>query len=249
MNAHIPEEYGGAGASYMDGVLIDEELGWGCAGIANVARRATSWRRRRSLLGGSEEIKKTYLGMLTEAPKLASFCLTEPDAGSDVSGMRTTRRQRKGDNYVINGSKCFITNGGYADWYTVYAKTDKDAGHRGISAFVVPRDDDGHGRQARGQDGPAGLEHGDHHLQRHRGPRRQPARRGERRLQDRDDDAGPHASRRSGDGHRDRARGVRVRDRVLEGTHPVRRADRDAPGDPVHDRRHGDQGAPARLPT
>ena len=78
--------------------------------------------------------------MLTEEPKLASFCLTEPDAGSDVSGMRTTA-VKKGDKYVINGSKCFITNGGYADWYTVYAKTDKDAGHRGISAFVVPKDE------------------------------------------------------------------------------------------------------------
>ena len=78
--------------------------------------------------------------MLAEEPKLASFCLTEPDAGSDVSGMRTTA-VRRGDKYVINGSKCFITNGGYADWYTVYAKTDKDAGHRGISAFVVPKDE------------------------------------------------------------------------------------------------------------
>ena len=78
--------------------------------------------------------------MLTEEPKLASFCLTEPDAGSDVSGMKTTAI-KKGDKYVINGSKCFITNGCYADWFTVYAKTDKDAGHRGISAFVVPKDD------------------------------------------------------------------------------------------------------------
>ena len=100
----------------------------------------TASPRRRSSLGGSEEIKKQYLGMLTEDFKLASFCLTEPDAGSDVSGMRTTA-VRKGDKYVINGSKCFITNGGYADWYTVYAKTDKDAGHRGISCFVVPSDD------------------------------------------------------------------------------------------------------------
>jgi acyl-CoA dehydrogenase len=92
------------------------------------------------VIGGSEEIKRKYLGMLTEEPKLASFCLTEPDAGSDVSGMRT-RAVKKGDKYVINGSKCFITNGGYANWYTVYAKTDPDAGHRGISAFVVPKDD------------------------------------------------------------------------------------------------------------
>ena len=78
--------------------------------------------------------------MLTEDAELASFCLTEPDAGSDVSGMRTTA-VRKGDKYVINGSKCFITNGGYADCFTVYAKTDKDAGHRGISCFLVPKDD------------------------------------------------------------------------------------------------------------
>ena len=66
--------------------------------------------------------------MLTEEPKLASFCLTEPDAGSDVSGMRTTA-VKKGDKWVINGTKCFITNGSHASWYTVYAKTDKEAGH------------------------------------------------------------------------------------------------------------------------
>jgi acyl-CoA dehydrogenase len=139
MNSHIPEEYGGAGASYLDGCLIEEELSWGCSGI-QTSLGANGLAAAPVLLGGSEEIKKQYLGMLTDAPKLASFCLTEPDAGSDVSGMRT-RAVRKGDTYVLNGSKCFITNGGYADWYTVYAKTDPDAGHRGISAFVVPKDD------------------------------------------------------------------------------------------------------------
>jgi acyl-CoA dehydrogenase len=138
MNPHIPEEYGGAGASFTDGVLIEEELGWGCSGIGT-SISCNGLASAPVLLGGSEQIKKTYLGMLTEAPKLASFCLTEPDAGSDVSGMRT-RAVKRGDTYVINGSKTFITNGGYADWYTVYAKTDPDAGHRGISAFVVPRD-------------------------------------------------------------------------------------------------------------
>src|SRR4029450_3173220 len=80
--------------------------------------------------------------MLPEEPKLASFCLTEPEAGSDVGSMRT-RAVKKGDKWVISGSKCFITNGSHASWYTVYAKTDPDAGHRGISAFVVPRDADG----------------------------------------------------------------------------------------------------------
>jgi acyl-CoA dehydrogenase len=138
MNPHIPEEYGGAGASFTDGVLIEEELGWGCSGIGT-SISCNGLASAPVVLGGSEQIKKTYLGMLTEAPKLASFCLTEPDAGSDVSGMRT-RAVKRGDKYVINGSKTFITNGGYADWFTVYAKTDPDAGHRGISAFVVPRD-------------------------------------------------------------------------------------------------------------
>jgi acyl-CoA dehydrogenase len=138
MNPHIPEEYGGAGASAIDGVLIEEELGWGCSGIGT-SISCNGLASAPVLLGGSEQIKKTYLGMLTEEPKLASFCITEPDAGSDVSGMRT-RAVRRGDKYVINGSKTFITNGGYADWYTVYAKTDPEAGHRGISAFVVPRD-------------------------------------------------------------------------------------------------------------
>jgi acyl-CoA dehydrogenase len=138
MNSHIEEEYGGAGASYFDGCLIEEELSWGCSGIQTTLG-CNGLASTPIALGGSEEVKKKYLGMLTEAPKLASFCLTEPDAGSDVSGMRTTAVKR-GDKYVINGSKCFITNGGYADYYTVYAKTDKDAGHRGISAFVVERD-------------------------------------------------------------------------------------------------------------
>src|ERR1700761_2184968 len=138
MNSHIEEEYGGAGASYLDGCLIEEELSWGCSGI-QTSLGCNGLATAPIALGGSEEIKRKYLGMLTESPKLASFCLTEPDAGSDVSGMRTTA-VKKGDKYVINGSKCFITNGGYADFYTVYAKLGKDAGDRGISAFVVERD-------------------------------------------------------------------------------------------------------------
>jgi acyl-CoA dehydrogenase len=138
MNTHIPEEYGGAGAGYFDGCLIEEELSWGCSGI-QTSLGCNGLATAPVIMGGSEEIKREYLGRLTEAPLLASFCLTEPDAGSDVSGMRTSA-VRQGDKYVINGSKCFITNGGYANWYTVFAKTDKEAGHRGISAFVVPRD-------------------------------------------------------------------------------------------------------------
>src|SRR5271155_1711363 len=138
MNTHIPEEYGGAGVGYLDGCLIEEEMSWGCSGI-QTSVGCNGLATAPVILAASEELKKEYLGRLTDAPLLASFCLTEPDAGSDVSGMRTTA-VKKGDKWVINGSKCFITNGEYANWYTVYAKTDKDAGHRGISAFIVPRD-------------------------------------------------------------------------------------------------------------
>jgi acyl-CoA dehydrogenase len=141
MNSHLPAEYGGPGLDYLSGTLIEEELGWGCSGIGT-SISCNGLATAPIDIGGSEETKKKYLGRLAEEPLLASFCLTEPDAGSDVSGMRTTAT-KMGDEYVINGSKCFITNGGYANYYTVYAKTDKDAGHKGISAFVVERDWDG----------------------------------------------------------------------------------------------------------
>ena len=139
MNTHVSEEYGGPGLSYLDGCIIEEELSWGCSGI-QTSLGANGLAAAPVQLGGSEEVKKEYFSELVEEAKLASFCLTEPDAGSDVSGMRT-RAKKEGDKYVLNGSKCFITNGGYADWFTVYAKTDPDAGHRGISAFLVRKDD------------------------------------------------------------------------------------------------------------
>jgi acyl-CoA dehydrogenase len=139
MNTHVPEEYGGPGLDYLSGCLIEEEIGWGCSGIGT-SLVANGLAAAPLGIGASEQTKKKYLGMLTESLKLAAFCLTEPDAGSDVSGMKTSA-VKHGDKYVLNGSKCFITNGGYADWFTVYAKTDRDAGHRGISAFVVDKDD------------------------------------------------------------------------------------------------------------
>jgi acyl-CoA dehydrogenase len=139
MNTHIPEEYGGAGLNYLDGCIIEEELSWGCSGV-QTSLGANGLASAPVMLGGSEDVKREFAEDLIASPKLASFCLTEPDAGSDVSGMRT-RAVRKGDTYVINGSKCFITNGSYADWFVVYAKTDPEAGHRGISAFLVRKDD------------------------------------------------------------------------------------------------------------
>jgi acyl-CoA dehydrogenase len=141
MNAELPEAHGGPGLDQLSGVLIQEEMGWGCSGIGT-SLMANGLAAVPVVLGGSDAVKKKYLTMLSDEPRLASFCLTEPDAGSDVGGMKT-RAVKKGDKYVISGSKCFITNGSHASWYTVYAKTDPDAGHRGISAFVVPRDADG----------------------------------------------------------------------------------------------------------
>ncbi|HTW12920.1 MAG TPA: acyl-CoA dehydrogenase family protein, partial [Solirubrobacteraceae bacterium] len=117
MNNHVPSEYGGPGLGYVDGAIIEEEMSWGCSGIAT-SLSCNGLASAPVLLGASEEIKKEYIGRLTEAPVFASFCLTEPDAGSDVSGMKTTAT-KKGDKWVINGSKCFITNGEYANWYTV----------------------------------------------------------------------------------------------------------------------------------
>jgi len=139
MNTHIPEEYGGPGLNYLDGCIIEEELSWGCSGV-QTSLGANGLASAPVMLGGSEEVKREFAEELVSEPRLASFCLTEPDAGSDVSGMRT-RAVRKGDKYVLNGSKCFITNGSYADFFVVYAKTDPEAGHRGISAFLVRRDD------------------------------------------------------------------------------------------------------------
>jgi acyl-CoA dehydrogenase len=139
MNIHTPEELGGLALSALDGVVMQEELAWGCSGI-QTSLGANGLAAAPLLIAGSDELKREFLAPMIEEFRLSSFALTEPDAGSDVSGMRT-RAVKRGDDWVINGSKCFITNGSHADWFTVFAKTDPDAGNRGISAFVVPKDD------------------------------------------------------------------------------------------------------------
>ena len=138
MNTSIPEEYGGVGLDLLSGSIIEEQFSWGCSGIAT-SIFANGLASAPVEIGASDDVKKKYLTQLIEEPKLAAFCLTEPDAGSDVASMKTTA-VKQGDKYVLNGSKCFITNGSHADWYTVYAKTDPEAGHRGISAFVVEKE-------------------------------------------------------------------------------------------------------------
>ncbi len=141
MNPHVPEEYGGTGLPGFDGMLIGEELSWGCAGIA-VSIIANTLGAGPVLIGGSDEQKREWLPPLLEEPILCSFGLTEPDAGSDVARIKTTA-VRRGDEYVLNGSKTFITNAGHAAWTVVFAKTDPSQGHKGLSAFVVPMDGDG----------------------------------------------------------------------------------------------------------
>jgi acyl-CoA dehydrogenase len=138
MNPHVPEELGGAGLGSLDGAILGEELCWGCSGIGT-AIVANILGALPTLIAGTEEQQREWLPPLLEEPILCSFALTEPNAGSDVSGIQTTAT-RHGDDYVINGSKMFITNAGHASWVVVFASTDKDAGHRGLSAFIVPTD-------------------------------------------------------------------------------------------------------------
>ncbi|MGH3111430.1 MAG: acyl-CoA dehydrogenase family protein, partial [Gaiellaceae bacterium] len=141
MNIHIPEDVGGPGLPAFDGMLIGEELAWGCSGIA-VSIVANTLGAAPVMIAGSDEQKRTWLPPLLEAPLLCSFALSEPDAGSDAARIKTTA-ERRGDEYVLNGSKMFITNGGRAAWSVVFASTDRSQGHKGLSAFVVPMDADG----------------------------------------------------------------------------------------------------------
>jgi acyl-CoA dehydrogenase len=137
----IPEAYGGAGLSELDHVLITEELAYGCTGI-QTSITATTLAATPLIIAGSEEQKKKYLGMLTSAPIYASYAITEPAAGSDAAGIQC-RARKVGDEWVLNGQKCFITNASLASWYVVFATTDPALRHRGIMAFVVDRDTPG----------------------------------------------------------------------------------------------------------
>jgi len=141
MNLHVPEALGGLGLSAFDGMLVGEELNWGCSGIGT-SIGANGLGAAPVLIAGTEEQQEQWLPPLVEEPILCSFGLTEPDAGSDVARMKSTA-ERRGDEYVLNGSKTFITNAGHAAWTVVFAKTDSSNGHRGISAFVVPMDTPG----------------------------------------------------------------------------------------------------------
>ncbi|HSS10848.1 MAG TPA: acyl-CoA dehydrogenase family protein [Acidimicrobiales bacterium] len=134
----IPAEYGGSGADHVTQAIMIEELARACA--------STSLMVLISKLGmipiinwGSDEMRRRYLPRVASGESQASYCLSEADAGSDVASMKT-RAVRDGDAYVLRGTKYWITNAGISDLYTVFAKTDPDAGHRGVSCFLVERD-------------------------------------------------------------------------------------------------------------
>ena len=136
MNLHVPRACGGPALGLLEGALIGEELYRGCAGIGT-ALTCNGLGAGPLIAVGSEEQQRQWLSPLLERPILCAFGLTEPDAGSDVARLSSTA-VRKGDEYVLNGSKTFITGAGHAEWTVVFAKTDPDRGARGISAFVVP---------------------------------------------------------------------------------------------------------------
>ena len=141
MNTHVPEAYGGAGLGVLDGCMIAEEIAWGCTGIGT-AMEANTLAEAPVIVGASDEQKKRFLVPMTKEFGLAAYCVTEPQAGSDVQGIKTVAR-KVGDDYVLKGSKMWITNGSVADWYFVVAYTDPSQRYKGMSAFVVPRDSPG----------------------------------------------------------------------------------------------------------
>ena len=138
MNFAVPKEFGGTGMGVLDVCLISEEINYGCSGIAN-AIAANDLGVLPLLVAGNEEQKATYLGQLMKELTFCAFAITEPGAGSDVAAMSTSYK-RDGDSFVINGVKHFISNGSVADWYTMFATSDRQLRHKGISCFVLPSD-------------------------------------------------------------------------------------------------------------
>jgi len=133
---NVPEAYGGMGASLVDEMLIVEELAYGCAGIC-LSITINGLAALPVIIAGNEAQKHEFLGRLING-KMAAYCVTEPAAGSDVAALKTMAR-RDGDDYVLNGTKTFITGATVADWYTVFAYTNPQGGYHGMTAFIVER--------------------------------------------------------------------------------------------------------------
>jgi acyl-CoA dehydrogenase len=138
MNTHVPAAQGGMELGALDGLLIAEELAWGCSGIGT-AIEANGLAQQPVILGASDALKQKYLAPMVEQASMCAYAVTEPGAGSDVQGMKTTA-VKQGDTWLLNGSKMWITNAGVADWYFVVAVTDSQRLARGgMTAFIVER--------------------------------------------------------------------------------------------------------------
>jgi acyl-CoA dehydrogenase len=135
LNMTIPTDLGGVGLSHLDQAIVAEEMSWGCAGVATSCI-ANDLALLPILIGATAEQKKRFVAPFAESLKFTSFALTEPGAGSDVAGLSTTAK-RDGDSYILNGAKCFITNGEFADQFTVFATLDKAKRHKGMVCLVV----------------------------------------------------------------------------------------------------------------
>ncbi|XP_055686471.1 medium-chain specific acyl-CoA dehydrogenase, mitochondrial [Lutzomyia longipalpis] len=141
MNLHIPKSVGGMELNTLTTCIVAEELAYGCTGIFT-ALEASTLGQTPVLIAGNPEQKKKYLGRLLEEPLVAAYAVTEPGAGSDVNGVKT-RAERKGDEYILNGQKMWITNGGVANWYFVLARTNPDpkaSASKAFTGFIVERD-------------------------------------------------------------------------------------------------------------
>ncbi|XP_072704349.1 medium-chain specific acyl-CoA dehydrogenase, mitochondrial-like isoform X2 [Ciconia boyciana] len=134
INSHIPESCGGLGLGSFEACLITEELAYGCTGV-QTAIEANSLGQMPVIIAGNEQQQKKYLGRMTEEPMMCAYCVTEPGAGSDVAGIKT-KAEKKGDEYVINGQKMWITNGGKANWYFLLARTNPDPKAPASKAFT-----------------------------------------------------------------------------------------------------------------
>ena len=142
MGIPIPEEYGGAGADFITYILCVEEVSRACASTGVILAVHTSVGTFPILNYGTEEQKQKYVSKLAAGEYVGAFALTEPGAGSDASALRTLAK-RDGDDYVLNGTKIFISNGGHAQVYTVFATVDRALGTKGITAFLVEKDTPG----------------------------------------------------------------------------------------------------------
>jgi acyl-CoA dehydrogenase len=138
INCELPEAYGGLGLSCLDHCLVLEEISYGCTGV-NTTMAGNMLGAMPLILAGTEEQKKHYFGRLLAEPIFAAYCCSEPDAGSDVAGLKT-KYNKVGDDFVLTGQKRWITNGGVASFYTVFAREEGSQRHKGITCFVVDRD-------------------------------------------------------------------------------------------------------------